>query len=98
MLTFCLRSVGVLVRRLSLPACMAGFLILAASPLRAQMFDPTLTVGAGIQTSYEHNAPSDGMALDQFELNHLRLYFSGDITKNISAMVNTDYCSSTSSS
>jgi hypothetical protein len=32
--------------------------------------------------------------LDQFELDHLRLYFSGDITKDISAMVNTDYSSS----
>ena len=29
------------------------------------------------------------------QLNHLRLYFSGDITKNLSAMVNTDYNSST---
>ena len=58
-------------------------------------FEPTLTVGAGIQSSYLHTQPNGGKALDQFALNHLRLYFSGDITKNISAMVNTDYNSVT---
>ena len=58
------------------------------------MFDPTLTVGAGIQGSYVHTEPDGGTDLDQFELNHLRLYFSGDITKNFSAMINTDYTSS----
>ena len=67
------------------PGLLAGFLILAASPLRAQTFTPTLTVGAGIQTSYDHTEPSSGTSLDQFNLNHLRLYFSGDITKYISA-------------
>jgi len=75
-------------------ACLAGFLALGASPLWAQTFEPTLTVGAGIQGSYDHTQPEGGDALDQFSLNHLRLYFSGDITKNISAMVNTDYDSS----
>src|SRR5712672_1559599 len=75
------------------PACLAGvlILILSASALRAQDFQPTLTVGAGIQASYDHTQPAVGKALDQFALDHLRLYFSGDITKNISAMVNTDY-------
>jgi hypothetical protein len=64
---------------------------LAALPLCAQTFDPTLTVGAGIQGSYEHTEPNGVKPVDQFALDHLRLYFSGDITKNISAMVNTDY-------
>ena len=76
-------------------ACLVGLLMLAASPVWAQTFEPTLTVGAGIQGSYEHTQPDGGKALDQFALDHLRLYFSGDITKNISAMVNTDYSSVT---
>ncbi len=73
------------------PAIVAGFLILAASPLGAQTFQPTLTVGAGIQTSYDHDEPASSTSTDDFALNHLRLYFSGDITSYLSAMVNTDY-------
>lgn len=69
-------------------------LALSASPAGAQVFTPSLTVGAGIQTSYDHSAPDGGASTDTFALNHLRLYFSGDITKNISAMVNTEYDSS----
>jgi hypothetical protein len=72
------------------PVLLFGFLMLAAS-LGAQTFTPTLTVGAGIQTSYDHTEPSSGTSLDQFNLNHLRLYFSGDITSYLSAMVNTEY-------
>lgn len=59
------------------------------------MFQPTLTVGAGVQTSYDHDQPSGGTETDQFALNHLRLYFSGDITSFLSGMVNTEYNSST---
>src|ERR1700682_1189864 len=85
------RTVRFLIFLRCVTACLAGFLVWTASPLRAQDFEPTLTVGAGIQGSYDHTAPNGSKALDQFSLNHLRLYFSGDITKNISAMVNTDY-------
>jgi hypothetical protein len=73
------------------PACAVVLLVLAALPARAQMFDPTLTVGAGIQGTYQHTDPTGGVTTDNFALNHLRLYFSGDITKNFSAMINTDY-------
>jgi len=79
----------------SLAIFLAGFLVLNSAPLKAQTFEPTLTVGAGIQASYDHTEPDSGTSLDQFQLNHLRLYFSGDITKNISAMVNTEYNSGT---
>jgi len=79
------------------PVWLFGLLILIVSPLRAQdpAFDPSLTVGAGIQTSYNHDEPDGAPSLDQFSLNHARLYFSGDITKNISLMLNTDYNNST---
>jgi hypothetical protein len=79
-------------------ACLAVILLFGASRLSAQDFEPTLTVGAGIQASYDHNDVTGvNPKLDQFQLNHLRLYFSGDITKNISAMVNTDYDSGSDS-
>ncbi len=79
--------------------CLTAFVMLAALPLRAQTdtFDPTFTVGAGIQTNYQHNAPNGGDSTDQFLLGHARLYFSGDVTKNIGAMLNTDYNSATNS-
>ena len=84
---------GVSFRRF-LPACFIGLLILCALPIRAQTFQPSFTVGAGIQTDYQHveaNAAPD----DQFSLGHARIYLGGDITPNISAMFNTDYSTST---
>jgi hypothetical protein len=95
MLTRVVRRLGFRVLQRWVPACLTGFLMLSASPLWAQTFEPTLTVGAGIQASYQHTEPDSGTSLDQFQLNHLRLYFSGDITNYLSAMVNTEYNSST---
>src|SRR3984957_10030014 len=97
MLNRCVRTVSVLVFGRCSPAWLAVFLIFVTSPLWAQTstFDPTLTVGGGIQTSYEHTEPDAGKDLDQFFLNHARLYFDGDITKYISVMFNTDYSSTT---
>lgn len=96
MLTSFIRAVRFLVVERCVPACLAGVLtlILCASPSQAQTFEPTLTVGAGIQGSFQHFDPDPNTGkdtLDQFSLGHLRLYFSGDITKNFSAMINTDY-------
>src|SRR5579859_6692576 len=76
-------------------ACLVGILMLAAPSLRAQSFEPTFTVGAGLQGSYAHTAPDVGTSLDQFSLNHARIYLSGEITSNISVMLNTDYNSAT---
>jgi hypothetical protein len=95
MLTRFIRAVQYFIFPRCVPVYLAGILIFAASPLWAQTFDPTLTIGAGIQGSYEHMEPVSGPSVDQFALDHLRLYFSGDITKNISAMVNADYSSVT---
>src|SRR5262245_20473014 len=95
MLMRCLSSLRSSVSKRGRFAWFAGSLLLAALPAGAQTFDPTLTVGAGIQGSYVHTEPNGSPSTDQFQLNHLRLYFSGDITKNFSAMVNTDYSSST---
>lgn len=84
------------IRRFGLSFCisLAGLLVLTALPGRAQTFEPSVTVGGGIQTSYEH-VGSDGSANDEFALDHARIYLSGSITKNISAMLNTDYNTAT---
>ncbi len=85
-----LRAASALIRYL--PLCL---LISAVTPLRAQAFTPTFSVGAGIQTNYDHSATDGAKSIDQFQLGHARLYFSGDVTNHISAMLNTDYQSST---
>lgn len=72
-------------------------LVCAISPVYAQTFEPKFSVGAGIQTSYDHSSTDGGQSVDQFPLDHARLYFSGDVTDHISAMFNTDYQSSTDS-
>ncbi len=71
-----------------------GLVILCGLPLWAQTdssFVPSLTVGAGLQTNYQHNQPDGSSSSDQFTLDHIRLYVSGDVTKDISLMFNTDY-------
>jgi hypothetical protein len=73
------------------PAWLAAFLIFLASPLWAQTFTPSASVGVGIQTSYQNVDPTGGSDLNQFALDHARIYLSGTITPNISAMFNTDY-------
>lgn len=73
------------------PLCL---LMWCANPLHAQSFNPKFSVGAGIQTNYDHSNTTGGPSLDQFPLDHARLYFSGDVTEHLSAMFNTDYQSS----
>lgn len=75
--------------------CLVVLIAFSTSWLSAQSFDPSLTVGAGIQGSYSHTETTGASGLDQFSLNHARLYFSGDVTKDISVMFNTDYSSGT---
>lgn len=72
-------------------------LVWALSPAHAQTFEPTFSVGAGIQTNYDHSNTDGSPSVDQFPLDHARLYFGGDVTAHISAMFNTDYESSTDS-
>jgi len=87
------RDLGVtrLGKALRLSVWLVAMLPFAAVRLNAQDFNPSLTVGAGIQGSYSHTENTGTPGLDQFSLNHARLYFSGDVTKDISVMFNTDY-------
>ena len=59
MLTRCVLVLRVLLFQRRVSAGLAGFLIFAASPLWAQTdtFEPTVSVGGGIQTSYQHTEP-----------------------------------------
>ena len=93
--TSCIRAVRTLTFRRGLPVLLAGFAVLAASPMRAQTFEPSLTIGAGIQTSYQHVDANGSPQVDQFSLGHARIYLSGTVTNDISVMFNTDYDSAT---
>ena len=78
-------------------SCMWPLAVVAlwsALPVHAQSFQPTFSVGAGIQTNYDHTKTTGSASLDQFPLDHARLYFGGDVTSHLSAMFNTDYQSS----
>ena len=81
-----------------------GSLMLAVStPLFAQD-GPSVTVGAGLRTSFEHTEFDDDEAsedadtnTDRFFVNNARLYVNGTVTKNIKFTLNTDYNSSDNS-
>jgi len=70
---------------------------LLAAPLSAAFADtPSVSVGAGVRTSftdfsYDNNALAD---VDDFELNSARIYISGKVTDYLSLMFNTEYTAS----
>ena len=84
-------SVSIFTRSLTIWA--AWFVMVCGLPLWAQndSFEPSVTVGAGLQTNFQANLPTGSNSTNQFSLDHIRLYVSGDVTKNISFMFNTDY-------
>lgn len=77
------------------PAWLAALLVFIASPLDAQTFVPSITVGGGVQTSYGYINLSEAPNVNQFSLDHARIYLSGDVTSNISLTLNTEYSSLT---
>lgn len=87
----CIRALRTLALSRCSLAWLAVFLIFLASPLWAQTFTPTANVGVGVQTSFQNVEPSGGSTLDQFSLDHARIYLSGTITPQISVMFNTEY-------
>jgi hypothetical protein len=52
---------------------------------------PTVSVGAGVRTSFDVTDPSDGKKTEDFNLDSVRLYISGSITDQFSFMFNTEY-------
>ena len=89
--TKCVRTLRALGPKLLLSAGIAALAVFVVSPLRAQGFDPTLSVGGGIRASYDHVNLDGGTGVDNFNLNDVRLYVSGSITNQIDFMFNTDY-------
>ena len=86
---------GCIARRCAPGLLLSLGLLVLAPPSRAQVTLGPITVGGGLQTSFESTNPTGGATTDQFELNHARLYVSGPVTKDISFMFNTDYDSVT---
>lgn len=77
------------VRNSALTACVSLF---AAAPLGAQDAPlPSVTVGAGVQTSFVHDEPSGASSDDNFFLNSVRLYVNGSAASKIKFMFNTEY-------
>ena len=72
------------------PAGIAG-LVLFAAPLAAQTALPPISLGAGLRTSFVHDAPDGGDDTDTFALDSARLYVSGPVTEQIKFMFNTEY-------
>jgi hypothetical protein len=67
--------------------------IVAAMPSLAQLKIGSITVGAGMRTSFDYTAPDAGNTTDKFALDSIRLYVSGSVTEDnkIKFMFNTDY-------
>jgi hypothetical protein len=92
MLRQSIRNEPALIARRSAPAMLlvAGFLLLA--PLsRGQGNLGPITVGAGLQTSFTNTEPATGNYINQFAVDHARIYISGPVIKDISFMFNTEY-------
>jgi hypothetical protein len=66
-----------------------------AGPSRAQLTLGPVTVGAGLQASFDHTNTDGAPDTNQFAVDHLRLYVNGPVTDNIKFMFNTDYDSVT---
>jgi len=75
---------------------LSGFLVLVP-PSRAQIATlGPVTVGAGLQASYDHTETTGGGPdTNQFDLDHIRLYVNGPVTDWLKFMFNTDYDSVT---
>jgi len=69
---------------------------LSATPAFAQTPLPTVTVGAGLQTSAVIDSPDDGDTTTQFLIPSARLYVNGTVTEQIKFMFNTEYKPATS--
>lgn len=91
MLNDCIgRTVAIRARRWT-PTVIMLSVWLSATPLRAQVAPPPVTVGAGVQTSFVHTDPDGADSTDAFALNSVRLYVSGTAAPKIKFMFNTEY-------
>ncbi len=69
-----------------------GFTALAgASAAWADDAAPSVTVGAGMRTSFASSEQDGGHSSNDFDLNSIRLYVGGSVTNNIKFTFNTEY-------
>lgn len=66
-------------------------LLVFAPASKAQLTLGPVTIGAGLQTSYDHIQPEGASSDDQFAVDHARIYINGNVTDQIHVMFNTDY-------
>ena len=84
-----------LVSRLASVFCLVAGLLVSVSA-HAQLTVGGISLGAGLQTMYEHDQPTNGSSDDQFLVTHARIYISGPVYENlIKFTFNTDYDSAT---
>ncbi len=60
-------------------------------PSSAQLNLGSISVGAGLQTGFTSTSTTGSNALNQFQLNSVRLYVSGPVVDNFKFMFNTEY-------
>src|SRR5688572_14155698 len=80
-------------RALGLKAAASTLLLAAPFSAAFAQSTPSVSVGAGIRTSFTNTSFDDDTTDDisDFELNNARIYISGSVTENIKVMFNTDY-------
>lgn len=67
-------------------------LLLTLAPAGVQAQDaPSVSVGAGMRTSFVHDEPDGADGTDSFSLNSIRLYVGGQATESVRFMFNTEY-------
>ena len=72
----------------------AALAVAGASPAFAQSL-PAVTIGGGLQSSYQDTDVDEADGTNEFLLNSARLYINGSAHKNIKFMFNTEYNGST---
>lgn len=70
---------------------LASFALFTAAPSYGQLNLGSISIGAGIRTDFTNTEPAIGPDQNDFNLDNIRLYISGPVTKHVSFMFNTDY-------
>ena len=89
-----------LTRHVALVLASSSLLLGAAAPVLAQD-GPSVTLGAGLRTTFVHTQGEDDddedsdESFDNFVVNNARLYVNGSVTKNVKFTLNTDFDSGT---
>ena len=85
----CVRNYPTAIARNLTAALAASGLLLAATAATAQT--PSVTVGAGMRSSFTNSKPEGGDSTQTFALDSLRLYVNGTAADKVKFMVNTEY-------